>query len=489
MSARSHERKKSDHRSKGVIVHRRSLIIIAVVALLAVTGLTVGLLETRAQGGPELATVTPAELLANVAQHAGDVAAVSGSVSWKNDVLGLSMLSFGGQSSGDFTALLSGGSGRVWVADGKARFDILGAGGDTVIVGDSASVWVYSSTKNTATEYTLPATQSSATGAQTAVTDPVTAINDFIQKLAPDATLAVSDQTTVAGQSCYVLSLIPKAANTVFGSVQVAIDSKTYLPLKLDVYAKGTVAPVLTLGFTSVSYSTPADSIFAFTPPANATVTHQALTLPAAMAGTSGVGSDARPDGAGDPSSSTGEQTPLTLAEAAAKAGFAPLAAQTTDPALAFGGASVIPAQDVDLRSLFDQLQSGALGFGALGAGMPDSGAVGADANAPSSTLLTATQTMPGPITVGPAVIQRYGQGFGTVVLVEAKVPTELALQLEQMLAAVPLLSRTDAGGVTIYQFNTALGSVALWNNNGLLFVAAGSVSQTDLGGFIASVR
>ncbi len=175
MSARSHERKKSDHRSKGVIVHRRSLIIIAVVALLAVTGLTVGLLETRAQGEPDLATVTPTELLANVAQHAGDVAAVSGSVSWKNDVLGLSMLSFGGQSSGDFTALLSSGSGRVWVADGKARFDILGAGGDTVIVGDSTSVWVYSSTNNTATEYTLPAGANTAALAANRAHHPVLA--------------------------------------------------------------------------------------------------------------------------------------------------------------------------------------------------------------------------------------------------------------------------------------------------------------------------
>lgn len=481
-------------------MHRRSLIIIAIVALLLVTGLTVGLVETRAQGEPDLVTVTPAQLLANVAQRAGEVTAVSGDVNWKNDVLGLSMLSFGGQGSGDLTALLSSGSGRIWVGDGKARFDIQGATGDTIIVGDSTSVWVYSSANNTATEYTLPAGSKATEGAdadqssttqssQTAVTDPVAAINDFVQKLAPDATLAVSDPVTVAGQSCYVLSLIPKAANTVLGSAQVAIDSKTYLPLKFDVYAKGTAKPVLTVGFTSVSYSTPADSIFAFTPPANATVTHKTLTLPAAMAGGPGTGSDVGPDSTGDQSSSTDEQAPLTLAEAAAKAGFAPLAAQTTDPALAFGGASVIPAQDVDLRSLLDQLQSGALGSEVLGAGMPGSDAAGADPNAQSSTLLTATRTQPGPITLGPTIIQRYGQGFGTVMLVEAKIPTELAGQLKTMLAAIPLLSRTDAGGVTIYQLNTALGSVALWERDGLLFVAAGSVSQIDLGGFIASVR
>jgi outer membrane lipoprotein-sorting protein len=457
-------------------VHRRSLIIIAIVAVLLVTGVTVGLVETRAQGEPQLATITPAQLLANVAQHAGDATAVSGDVSWKNDMLGLSMLSFGGQSSGDLTALLSSGSGRVWVQDGKARFEIRGALGDTVIVGDSSSVWVYAFSSNTATEYALPAgakttgsdEQSSTTQAsQAAVTDPVAAIDSFVQKLAPDATLAVADQVTVAGRSCYVLSLIPKATNTVFGSAQVAIDSETYLPLNLDIYAKGSAKPVLTVGFTSVSYSAVADSTFTFTPPANATVQHKTLTLPVAKTGS---------DGGSDPSAS--EPAPLTLAEAAAQAGFTPLAAQITDPALAFGGASVVPAKQVDLQALLGQFQSGVLGSGMLG-----SGASGATEAGPQPSLPS------GPVTLGPTVVQRYGQGFGTVALIQAKVPGELAAQLDQMLGSVPLISRTTAGAVTIYQLNTALGSVALWDKDGFLFVAAGSVSQTDLAGFIASVR
>jgi hypothetical protein len=53
----------------------------------------------------------------------------------------------------------------------------------------------------------------------------------------------------------------------------------------------------------------------------------------------------------------------------------------------------------------------------------------------------------------------------------------------------VPLFSRTSAGGTTITQFNTALSSAALWGQDGLLILAAGSVSQTDLMEFIASVR
>jgi hypothetical protein len=94
-----------------------------------------------------------------------------------------------------------------------------------------------------------------------------------------------------------------------------------------------------------------------------------------------------------------------------------------------------------------------------------------------------------GKINLGPTVILRYGQGFGSVALVEAKVPSQLITQLEQTLASVPLLSRTTVAGGTVYQFNTALGSVMLWDKDGLLLLAAGSVSQSDLMGFAANVR
>jgi outer membrane lipoprotein-sorting protein len=473
-------------------VHRRSLIIIAIVALLVVTGVTVGVVESQAQGEPLLTTITPTQLLANVAQHAGDVKSISGDVTWKNDLLGLSMLSFGGQGTGDFTALLTGGSGRVWVQAGKVRFEIQGTTGDTTLIGDSSSVWVYAAGANTATEYTLPARATTQNGvestttaqlSQTTVTDPVAAINGFIQKLAPDATLAVSESVKVAGQSCYVLTLTPKATNTVFGSVQVAIDSKTFVPLSISVYSKGTADPVLKAGFTSVSYSTVADSIFAFTPPATAKVEHKTLTLPAGLTGSAGM------TGQKDAVATTvAEQTPLTLAEAATQAGFTPLAAQTTDPALAFAGASVIPAQQLDLQSLLAKLQSSGLGSGIFGS---DTSTTASGAQLPTSSP---PETLPssltsGPVTLGPTVIQRYGQGFGTVVLVEAKVPTDVTAQLEQTLASVPLISRTTAGGVTIYQLGTSLGSIALWDKDGMVLIAAGSVSQTDLGGFISSVR
>ena len=37
------------------------------------------------------------------------------------------------------------------------------------------------------------------------------------------------------------------------GSVQVAIDAKTFVPLRVEVFAKGDTTPVLSAGFTSIS--------------------------------------------------------------------------------------------------------------------------------------------------------------------------------------------------------------------------------------------
>ena len=477
-------------------MHRRSIIVIVLVAVLAVTGITVGLLETRAQGEPQLATIAPAQLLAGMAQHVGDTVSVSGTVSWKNDVLGLSALSFNGQGLGGITSLLASGSGRVWAQGGKFRFEIQGLTGDTTVVGDQNGVVVYDSSTNAATVYApnLASSAAPSTTTTTAVSkiDPVAAINAFVQKMAPVAVLAVSGREMVAGQTCYVLSLVPKAPNTIFGSIQVAVASKTYLPLKIEVYAKGSTTPVLSAGFTSVSYSNIADSTLTFTPPVGVTVTYKTLSLPAMLAGRAGDGSTT--------SSTTPatEQAPLDLAEAATQAGFTLLTPQLADADLPFSGAYVIPAKQVDMQSLLSNLGSSLGGLGGL-AGLGKGGA-GATTTVPSASGDTTTTspsaagktpaTWPSsPVTLGPTVVLHYGQGFGSVILVEAKIPPQLISQLEQLLTSVPLLSRTTVAGGTVYQFNTALSSVVLWDKDGLLLVAAGSVSQSDLMGFASNVR
>ena len=425
-----------------------------IVALLV--ALTVGLAVARSQEGGALPELTPAQLLAKVAQEAPKSTVVNGDVAWTNEVLGAasSMLPGG---EGGLGSLLQSGSGRFWYQDGKLRFESQGARGDMVAVFNGRTVWVYSSASGKATEYTLPAVSTgSATTDSTsdgggAIADSADAVNlpqkiqDIVDKLAPDATLTVTTDT-VAGRDSYILTMTPTATNTVVGSVQAAFDGTTFLPLRVQVFAKGDAQPVLEAGFTKVSYDRASDDIFTFTPPAGATVEQSTLTAPGGMLEKMmGAVGHTKEDGAveGD-SAAAGDEAAgelakqhkeLTLDEAVAQAGFGLVA--PSNPPLAFQGAMV---------------------FG------------GADA--PRS-----------------AAVLRYGEGFGTVVVIETQVTDAQWTQATAALAQVPLLGTPSSfGGHQAYQLSTKLGSLVAWRQGDVLVLLGGSVSRADLETFAASI-
>lgn len=263
-------------------MRRRTIVIIAVAVVAVVASLAIGLVQLRAQGAADLPAMTPAQLLTSVVQNAPSTAAVSGKVAWTNDLTGLELLSLAGQASPGLSSLLQGGSGQVWVEKDRARLEVVGQAGNTVLVVSGTSAWVYVAADNTATEYTLPALSEP----QQTLADPSAMIAGMVEKLAPTATLAVNGQEDVAGQACYVLTLTPTAPNTVFGFVKVDVDGTTFLPLRAQVFAKGADQAVLSVGFTAISYDAIADGTFDFQPPAGATVEHEAITLPSeAVAG------------------------------------------------------------------------------------------------------------------------------------------------------------------------------------------------------------
>ncbi len=114
-------------------------------------------------------------------------------------------------------------------------------------------------------------------------------IATYLERLAPLAKVEVTGQTTIAGQDAYLLTMTPTATDTALGSVQAAIDGKTFVPLQLQVFAKDVTAPVIQFGFTTVSYDAIPASTFDFTPPAGATVTTKTTDLSKAMSGHSGT--------------------------------------------------------------------------------------------------------------------------------------------------------------------------------------------------------
>jgi hypothetical protein len=76
----------------------------------------------------------------------------------------------------------------------------------------------------------------------------------------------------IAGRDAYVVHFTPASSGTLVGDVAIAIDAQTRLPLDVSVTARGASAPALEAGFTSVSFAPIDPSMFAFTPPADATV-------------------------------------------------------------------------------------------------------------------------------------------------------------------------------------------------------------------------
>jgi outer membrane lipoprotein-sorting protein len=326
-----------------------------------------------------------------------------------------------------------GGSGRIWVQPGSgARLEVQGNGSDFVVVGGKGGIWTYSSATGTATQYARPAgaaTPSQAPSASASAVDPLAAITKGLQRFASTGTVAVAGQQTVAGRQSYVLSVTPAPGTvTTFGSVRVAVDGTTYVPLQVQVFAKGDTTPALSAGFTSVSYSRNDRSLFSFTPPAGAAVQHR--TLPAMPGATSGMTAPA-----------SVKHAPLTLAQAQAKAksyGLT-LAVPAKTAALPFEGATVTAARG---------------GHGA-------------------------------------SAILHYGRGFGSVVLVESSGTTGRSGGLTQQLAKLPqgLLTTTTIGGAQAHELSTSLVGVIAWQRGPVTLLAGGMVPSSTLQEFAAGVR
>ena len=265
----------------------------AVVAVVAVAGVAVAV-PAVANASVSLPGKTPAQVLALVASSR--VTALSGTVDETSD-LGLPSLPSGAGApaststglAADLTLLTGNNSLRIYV-DGpkKVRVQDLESLAERDLIRNGTDVWVYDSQNNSVQHATLPAankhflhpggsTPNVSTPAPTtnpADLTPEGLATKLIAQLQPTSTVTVSpDAVRVAGRAAYQLVLTPRATDTLLGSVSVAVDAQTGLPLRVQLDARGQKTPALSIGFSSLDLSTPAASLFDFTPPAGAKVT------------------------------------------------------------------------------------------------------------------------------------------------------------------------------------------------------------------------
>lgn len=182
--------------------------------------------------------------------------------------------------------LLSGSnSARVYV-DGpkKQRVQVMDTLAERDLVRNGRDAWLYDSTKQTALhlEVEPPCCTARPGGPRTPgdFENPSTLASRVLADLGATTSVTLGGEVTVAGRSAYDLVLTPRTQGTLIGSISVAVDGSTGLPLRVQVQARGAQDPAVSLGFTSIDLSRPAASLFSFAPPEGTSVTTRQLRLP-----------------------------------------------------------------------------------------------------------------------------------------------------------------------------------------------------------------
>jgi outer membrane lipoprotein-sorting protein len=172
------------------------------------------------------------------------------------------------------SALMSGASGRLWLAgDGRGRIELQSDAGDVQIVWDTKQISIYDASSNTVYRADLPQSSTSGGSAGDAGAPPTLAeIDKFLSDLGAHWAISEAQPTDVAGQPAYSVSVSPKHDGGLLGSLQLAWDAVHGVPLRIGIYAQGSSSPVLELAVTDISYGLVSTADVAVAPPSGAKV-------------------------------------------------------------------------------------------------------------------------------------------------------------------------------------------------------------------------
>jgi outer membrane lipoprotein-sorting protein len=250
----------------------RAAAPLAVVAIVA-TGAAIA--PSFASAAPALPAISAQNLLLKIAQSKVD--AFSGTVQLTTN-LGLPALpTLPGSGDGvNLLTLLTGDHTLQVAANGpdKTRVALLGEMSEYDIIHNGDQVWTYDSSTNTVEHAaTSPRTMATRAPDRQVPLSPQQAAQQLLAAVSPTTNVSVEGTQRVAGQAAYTLIITPKQPGSLIGQVSIAVDAANGAPLRVTVYPQQSSTPIIDLGFSSVSFSTPPDSRFEFTAPKGATVT------------------------------------------------------------------------------------------------------------------------------------------------------------------------------------------------------------------------
>jgi outer membrane lipoprotein-sorting protein len=257
---------------------RRSRWAVPAGALVVTGAVMAGTLISAAQAAPGLPARSPAQLLAEVADST--TPPLTGTVV-ETAAFGLPALPATGNTTSLSSLLTGSHTIRVWYSSpGHFRLSVPESLSESDVIRDGSTAWLWQSTLNKVTKFTLPA-HAAKQAEQAVPKQPLTpqqAAQQVLAAVGPTTTVSVATNVTVAGQPAYALVLAPKDARSLVGQVQIAIDGRNGVPLRLQVFARGASSPAFQVGYTAIQFVTPAPADLSFTPPPGSTVTQVNLT-------------------------------------------------------------------------------------------------------------------------------------------------------------------------------------------------------------------
>ncbi|GIH96223.1 outer membrane lipoprotein carrier protein LolA [Planobispora siamensis] len=257
---------------------------IAVTALVA-GAIGAGPVIAAVQGGPALPERTAEQLLADALR-----AAETGPRPMSGTLLqtasfglpGLPQTAAPGGSTSPAALLAGSHELKVWYGgENKIRLALAGRMSETDLIVSGDQAWLWESAGNTATrikgDLTPDKHATEAPKALPTATTPQQLAQEVLERVEDGTAIGVTANEKVAGRDAYQLTLAPKDASSLVKEVKVALDGETFVPLRVQVYAKSAAEPAFEVGFTSVAFTPPAPENFTFTPPPGATVKEQSL--------------------------------------------------------------------------------------------------------------------------------------------------------------------------------------------------------------------
>jgi hypothetical protein len=265
----------------------------------AVVGIVVAATAVASASEPSLPARTPIQLLTEVQQAAARPLSPQTATIQETANLGIPALpqvgGISGEAGPDSTVNLLAGTTTVdvwYLNPAHLRIAEPTQMGESDLRLDGTRLWLWDSKTQTATHVLLPAQVTHGSqkvrskagrpggspGPRVALASPAALARQLLANLSPTTSVTVGPNVTVAGRSAYQLVIAPKTSGSLIGQVVIAIDASSHLPLRVQVFARGSSDPAFQLGYTALSYGAPAASNFTFTPPPGAKV--KTITVP-----------------------------------------------------------------------------------------------------------------------------------------------------------------------------------------------------------------